>query len=1042
MLITSIELENIKSYQQVTIHLQRGTTAISGVNGAGKTTLVEAIGYALFGYLPYNSNQFVREGEKTGKIVVHLIGSDDRPYTVERRCGSGSRWLIHDEEANVRLEQRADVIDKLHDLFGIDRERPLDSLFRDALGVPQGTFTAIFLDTASKRKQTFDTLLQIEDYKVAADNLLETQRYYKDQAQLQHLNIQRLEYETRDLESWLSELQEVRLLDEQQKLQLARQSQQLLRDEERKDTLDRQYADLQALEMHFHTAEQTLSNALNLLSVRERTWHEAQMAQQAVLETQEDHRRYEQAETLLRALRQRAQQRDILRSQLAELKNQQTEIAGKLHRWQDGLDEVKEAYREVARLAPLVDKQIELEQHLTEARQRAVQYENIVKDGKRLREQYDRFLQAQQEAQQKLGEIEPLIPLANQLEERLNILNQVRLQAAERVTKQGQLQEKRNNLRAKQEQSNQLAEQLRSHKKHIAAVEAHRQEAEELPSLQSELEQLLARMHRLEGNIEGYVRSRAQSAGGQCPLLNESCLNIRQHGITSLESYFDNLLTDEHDALTALQQRQSILQQQIQKIRPFADELNRLEQYSENRDYYEKLAQEQSNEMQRIEGDIQTLSDEISNLQTIDQQVRQAQMAYNESRSADVKTREHEALARQVNQYQQEIEQLNEKLQDLRQEAALYKDGKAQVEQILRESAELGDPRSESRAKQATIAREPYFLQQFENATREQLEISQQIQAVEQKLAAYATLDREIVEQEVIAQQTLAKHNKYLRFDEIAQQLPEREHAYQEQRQISQQAEQRRQMLGQEFEQANAAFDPQERDALKQEIDRLKNEQNALLARQEQLQKDIRELEQKIARAEELRVELQAAQNEYNTFTDLQTMTEQFRRLIKDAAPHVLRAMLTDISAEANRIFGEVMGDRSAQLSWHNDYEIILRRQGVDRSFAQLSGGEQMSAALSVRLALLKKLSTLNVAFFDEPTQNMDEMRRMNLAEQIRRVRGFDQLIVISHDDTFEQGLDSLIRLNKVRGETKLLDDESAEQIGRQEISEISTVAF
>src|SRR5260370_38985590 len=79
-----------------------------------------------------------------------------------------------------------------------------------------------------------------------------------------------------------------------------------------------------------------------------------------------------------------------------------------------------------------------------------------------------------------------------------------------------------------------------------------------------------------------------------------------------------------------------------------------------------------------------------------------------------------------------------------------------------------------------------------------------------------------------------------------------------------------------------------------------------------------------------------------------------------------------------------------------------------------------MSAALAVRLALLKKLSTLNIAFFDEPTQNMDELRRMNLAEQIRRVRGFDQLIVISHDDTFEQGLDSLVRLKKVDGETRL----------------------
>jgi exonuclease SbcC len=79
-----------------------------------------------------------------------------------------------------------------------------------------------------------------------------------------------------------------------------------------------------------------------------------------------------------------------------------------------------------------------------------------------------------------------------------------------------------------------------------------------------------------------------------------------------------------------------------------------------------------------------------------------------------------------------------------------------------------------------------------------------------------------------------------------------------------------------------------------------------------------------------------------------------------------------------------------------------------------------MSAALAIRLALLRNLSRLDIAFFDEPTQNMDGERRGNLAEQIRRVHGFDQLIVISHDDTFEQGLDSVIHVEKRGGETVL----------------------
>jgi len=232
---------------------------------------------------------------------------------------------------------------------------------------------------------------------------------------------------------------------------------------------------------------------------------------------------------------------------------------------------------------------------------------------------------------------------------------------------------------------------------------------------------------------------------------------------------------------------------------------------------------------------------------------------------------------------------------------------------------------------------------------------------------------------------------------------------------------------------AEAAFHLEELEAVDKQVNQLHKDLGQLAEAMKGLQDKINKLEQQIQKAETQLVELKAAEQEKRTLEELQVMTEFFRKLLKEAAPQVLKAVLNDISAEANRIFGEIMGDRSAQLSWQNDYEIILRRQSISRSFAQLSGGEQMSAALSVRLALLKKLSNLNIAFFDEPTQNMDELRRMNLAEQIRRVRGFDQLIVISHDDTFEQGLDSLVRLRKIDGETCQMTEDEAIQEEREQ---------
>jgi DNA repair protein SbcC/Rad50 len=54
-------------------------------------------------------------------------------------------------------------------------------------------------------------------------------------------------------------------------------------------------------------------------------------------------------------------------------------------------------------------------------------------------------------------------------------------------------------------------------------------------------------------------------------------------------------------------------------------------------------------------------------------------------------------------------------------------------------------------------------------------------------------------------------------------------------------------------------------------------------------------------------------------------------------------------------------------------------------------------------------LADLNVAFFDEPTTNMDLPRRVKLAEAIANIKTFRQLFVISHDDTFEQVTENVI---------------------------------
>ncbi len=1028
MLITRIELENIKSYRHAIVDLRRGTTAISGPNGSGKTTLVEAIGFALFDYISYNHSQFVREGEKSGRVIIHLIGNDDRPYEVERRCGAGAKWVVYDREADARIEQRTDVLDKLHELFGIDRERPLDVLFRDALGVPQGTFTAIFLEPPGKRKQTFDALLQIEDYKIAFDYLLDVQKVYQEQILTQKSEIQRLEIETRPLEEWRTALKNARLDDQQKKEQNVQGTQRLAVCKGRFEILKQQRDHLKQCESQLQLRKTVYNTSQELLQSSLQQLNDARAARRAVEDSQDDYERYLQAAETLKRLRQDERQRNTLRQQRADLHSNLATHQANISNLQGRLNDVAAAHQKLIELFPLVEQQHELEKQGEALARQVTQREGLLREAQRLQQQRTNGLQQLESLQQRIAAIEPLQPLAEQLTGRVEKLARLQAMIKERGSKRLQFEEKQTQLQAKRDERETVADSLHKIEDSIAKIEAHRQEAEELPALQKQHEQLSAQQHRLEGNVEGYMKSRRQSAGGQCPLLHQPCLNIKQLGMVSLESYFDGLLAEERTQLSDLNQQLCALDDRMSYVKKYADALSKLGQYIERCDSQVERLRGIALDITRLEREVADLEDDLETLKHLDQQIAQAKAERDESEKADQQVRELEGLRKQIQQVQVMVQQYTSDYDERLQQADELRNSADQLQAVQQQLQALNDPRAQSKTQQQIIKQEATFQQQLQAEQQQLQETGRQLRELDQQLSLYADLDIQINRQEAIRQQCEAGYSTYLKNVDTAKLLPEREQAYRQAFQKAEQAKRDLMAAEQAYRQAEAAFDERELVRVDNEINRLTAELAALAEAMRKLQLEINELEQKIQHAEALLIELAEAEKEKRALEELQKMMEQFRKLIKEAAPHVLKAMMADISIEANRIFGEIMGDRSARLSWQNDYEIILHRQGVNRTFAQLSGGEQMSAALAVRLALLKKLSTLNIAFFDEPTQNMDGLRRTNLAEQIRRVRGFDQLFVISHDDTFEQGLDSLVRLRKFDGQTRTLaeDDEIA----------------
>jgi exonuclease SbcC len=171
-----------------------------------------------------------------------------------------------------------------------------------------------------------------------------------------------------------------------------------------------------------------------------------------------------------------------------------------------------------------------------------------------------------------------------------------------------------------------------------------------------------------------------------------------------------------------------------------------------------------------------------------------------------------------------------------------------------------------------------------------------------------------------------------------------------------------------------------------------------------------------LQRLEALRNSLSGEFQEKERLEAVAETTDFIRSTLKEAAPRVARNYVYHVSLEANVLFREITGNAERTLKWAEDYAITVEEDGYDRPFQSLSGGEQMAAALAVRLAILKQLSDIRIAFFDEPTTNMDAERRENFAQEISRIKHFDQLFVISHDETFDNYVDNVLHIDSRTG--------------------------
>lgn len=366
-----------------------------------------------------------------------------------------------------------------------------------------------------------------------------------------------------------------------------------------------------------------------------------------------------------------------------------------------------------------------------------------------------------------------------------------------------------------------------------------------------------------------------------------------------------------------------------------------------------------------------------------------------------------------LQQLQQQQTDLQQQLQALQTDLATADTLQQQHNQIATAIAALQDPRSRHFFLERSLQQQPHVQARQQQLAATQADIQTQLNHIDQQLSQFATLATQMADLRQQQQTHQAGYLLYLQNQQLAQAQPQLATALATATTELTQLQASQTQQQQQLEQLQQSYDPQRLPQLEHAYQQTQSQVDRLLGSLPQQQQLLQTLDQQLADLQQIAERRDRAQSDLKQRDRLRRFINFARKVYKEAGPRITERYVQSISREADRLFRELLNRQNVALTWTRDYEILVQEGAHSRRFINLSGGEQMCAALAVRLALLKVLADIDIAFFDEPTTNMDRPRRDSLAEAIARIRTFNQLFVISHDDTFEKVTENVILVER-----------------------------
>lgn len=165
--------------------------------------------------------------------------------------------------------------------------------------------------------------------------------------------------------------------------------------------------------------------------------------------------------------------------------------------------------------------------------------------------------------------------------------------------------------------------------------------------------------------------------------------------------------------------------------------------------------------------------------------------------------------------------------------------------------------------------------------------------------------------------------------------------------------------------------------------------------------------------------------------TKLLEVIDRIRVAYRSIQPKLRSEFVTYLQMTVQQVLDSLTGDVGPALNVKIDKDYspyVSSEEGYERDVANLSGGERTLLAFAYRIGLGQLIMQsrtghgLHMLLLDEPTESLgrEDGSVERLAEAVSRLRAIEQIIAVTHNESFAEKAEHVIRIQKEAGASKV----------------------